>query len=898
MKKTLLAVALLASTVGQSCAWSDPEGDYFSLFTQSIIRDKSYMPFLRVMESPFYTDDRIELPDENVMDWVRFFNNKINYQEAKYLVYDAPEALLVQYKNGGRNNGVLNKLGDFYSNAEAIDYLIEAKRLQPFMKIKYVENPENYYVYHDENAKDATQLDLQAVLSMLKAGYARVKNPDIKLRYGYQMVRFLHYNRDYAGAIAAFQQYVEPLKANKPMYFWALDQYAGAQRGTGNGQDANWNFFQVFEHSPSRRESAFTSMKLSDSAAFKNILQRASTPEEKSMAHFLLAYDSFSNPISQMKAIREENPKSELLKVLTSRAINELEGYYLPAYFYDDDLVPSAQAGTTVAAQPQTKTPTQDKSWWEKIVSFFKNLFSSDKTEKEGNTATVSTKANDRSDEDLLDDPHRLPVSTPPVYGENDSEAPKTFLKEVTSFVEDMSKNDNDAYWKISYAYLQFLNKDYEASQNTLNSIQNPSAEYRQEIQRISMLNDIVAQPRIDSQYEEKLMKTYPELFAVMKDQNVRQDSTKTRQTLDAADFVRDILANRYHLQGEDGKSFLMNNTLSSLTLVPDVALAQAVETFINKKDKTTLEKEIVAKNIDDVGDVASFFQVIYGDNEMRQNNFAKAAEHYRKVTGFAALKQYESIWNEEKQEYDQKLVEGGYNGFSQIPSLIFGHSVMECFNCPDGKTMRSEDFSFDFIKEKMNKLDIAEAALQLQNIAKGRDTKAAQANQLLGNLLYNTSVLGYYRHVFVLDINNINGGKFDIVPGDAPLGLPSPPYYYKSFGSLTFNHRDNFDHALGYYQKALQLAQNREQKARILFQIASAEQGKYYQYEAQQPFEVSYSDENYDQKREAFDKKLADAKNTQFRKYFQMLKKDYANTQTSKELMGSCSYYAHFMKK
>ena len=43
----------------------------------------------------------------------------------------------------------------------------------------------------------------------------------------------------------------------------------------------------------------------------------------------------------------------------------------------------------------------------------------------------------------------------------------------------------------------------------------------------------------------------------------------------------------------------------------------------------------------------------------------------------------------------------------------------------------------------------------------------------------------------------------------------------------------DNFDLSINYYQKALKLSSNKEEKARILFQMASAEQGKYYQYEA-----------------------------------------------------------------
>jgi hypothetical protein len=193
-----------------------------------------------------------------------------------------------------------------------------------------------------------------------------------------------------------------------------------------------------------------------------------------------------------------------------------------------------------------------------------------------------------------------------------------------------------------------------------------------------------------------------------------------------------------------------------------------------------------------------------------------------------------------------------------------------------------------------MNKIELADVLLQLQKIGAGKDEKAIKANQLIGNLLYNTSVLGYYREVFVMDVDNSNGPKFQF------WNVDNPPfhYYYKNYSSKSFVDVDNFDLAINYYQKALNLSKDREQKARILFQMASAEQGKYYQWEMKNDEPVDYNDPKYDEKeknRQAFWDKT---KNEKYRTYFAELKKNYSDTKTAKDLQTSCLYYGYYSSK
>ncbi|WP_042720946.1 hypothetical protein [Flavobacterium sp. B17] len=901
MKKYFLSFAVfsLFYTQSEACAWSDPDYEYFNLFTQSIIKDKSYLPFLHSYSTRFYTDFKSSaIPDENIDSWKRYFNNQLSYAQTEYLVNKMNINDLNALKKGNPTNPLLVTLGPgFYTKyREGIDYLIEAKYLEPYMKINYIESGDSFYYYREPGTgKNATNLDYNKTISALTSLYNTTKNPEIKQRYGYQLVRFNHYTRNYDAALKAFKTYIEPLRLKGAPYIMALDQLAGAQRGLGMNSEANWNFFQVFKDSKSRKESAFVSMKLSDTASFNNILKRAATNEDKNMAYFLLGYEDFNNPIPVMEKMFEINPDSEILKVMAVRSINELERSYLPIYYYTDDSNTAVQKNNTSndnkdQNKAETAEPKKELSFWQKIIRFFKNLFSSKKDK-----SSADSKA-DQSDDELLENPNRIPVFSKNNYWYDDKT--KDFLDDLEKFTSKTKEKSKDEYWQIADAYLKFLKKDYTASTEILENIKTNNPEYLEEIKRMKVLNDIVSQPKIDAAYEDHLMKDYSEYF--IEKPAVKKDSAETNEydyygeVPSTADFLKDVLANRYFLQGEDGKSFLMNNKLSDLQYNPNSSLVKSVEDFYRKPNKTQFEQKIIAKNINDVGNIEAFFAVIYGDRAMRQADFDKAKSYYAKAQNFSGIPRSE--WN-----YDEKKVKtlqypsGAYNGFSNISDLIFGHNVWESFQSSPEESMKKEDYyAFPFIKPTMNKLELADALIQLKKIGAGKNQTASAANQLIGNLLYNTSILGYYRQLFVMDIDNTNGGKYDFQSTDRKNPYQ---YYYKNFLDRTYIEPDNFDLAINYYKKALDISVNKEQKARILFQMASAEQGKYYQYEAKNPSKVDYSDPKYSEKSDAYQAQLDQIKNQKYRTYFAMLKSQYADTETAKDLLGSCSYFGYFMK-
>ncbi len=806
MKKQLLSLLLGLSLSQQAlaCGGSDPDDIYFNLFAQDIITDKAFTPFLYEPSPSFYSNNNITIPDENIADWQAYFDNKLTYEQTKNIVYKATIDDLKNWLHTGKleNLGIKEIDRDFlYQHYTGITYLIEAKYLQPYMHI----------ISKDDwrEAKTVENLNSKKTIADLLKWYKQADDKRIKLRYGYQLVRFYHYNLKFEEAVQAFEEYVEPLNIKTAPYYMALDQYAGALNGLGQKDKANYLFFQVFLHTKRHKDSAFSSMKFSTDNDFNQLLAKAKNSQEKEMAYFLLAYQSFNNQLPMMEKIYELNPNSEVLKVLQARTINQLEWHFLSKY--PDE----------ASKQKNNRLPLKNNN-------------------------------------------HNL-----------------QFIKQLEkdrAISEKLYQTANDkAFWGISLAYLDFLQQKYGASIQRLNEISTDNPAYQKQISTLKMLNDIITQSVIDETFEKHLMKEYADVF----DWNTNEEGYE--EISSTTEFVIDILANRYFIQGDLGKSFLMQNKLSDLLSVRDNTLTKSVDQFYQKTDKNPFEKKVLMRQMN-VTSPDSLFNLLYGDNAMHNGDFSKALTYYRLINNTDGIVpttyEYYDKGKEIKTTY-AKLRK--YDRFNHISNTVFGQNREEHFNASISHTMTLPIFirNFDFIKDKpmMNKVELAEKLVKLQAIAKGDDEKAGQANQLIGNVIYNTSKLGYFRQLFIDNFSNGNDWRYGF------YGKQQKPRYYYGSGWRRWEMMMNgeaFDKAIGYYKKALTLTKDREQKAIILFQLASAEQGKYYQWQGKQ---------------DKYDKDLFKrTKNDKFRTYFKVLKKDYADTYTVKQLESSCSYFKHFM--
>lgn len=743
MKKTLtyFLLTLLSISKAYSCGpYYEPDSEYYNLFMQEIIDDPKYYPFLLTLDNAFYSvgegqDNTIK--NENIEEWQAYFN--ISYDDAYYLVFSTGKEDIDNLIEGRATNDVNLKFAtsSFVKKYKsALHYLSYAKYLEPYMAIVDSNSGWNYY---SENRATADQLDYNDVIVKLQVGWKETKENELKLRYGYQLVRLAHYTLRYKEAIDFFDTYVEPLNYKPAMYYHTLSQKAGAERGLGDVMAANTNFFRVFSNSKNLKEMAVRSMRFNETVNYQNFIEVAKTVEEKNDAYLLFGYFSFNNPLNSIEKIIQNSPDAIQAKVLMARAINTIERdvMALDFYFYYS----SSGKDLSFKKISDKRYPLFSDT---KIIDFFNN------------TLVLSVKMSES--------------------------------KEV--------KDKN--YWYLTTAYLYFLNKDFVTAKNYLAKVKNTNAKYTTLTKNLAMYIDIAEMPRITASQEVRLYKEYKNILTAKTDLYSSEGEGVAYST---QNFIIDVLANRYFLQGDFAKSFLLHNDLSSLTDNPDLNLLMAVEDFYKKTDKNEME-QYIAQNIskDKKTDVLKSINYIRGIACLTKGDLNEAAVAFRK----------------------------SYQ-VDSIPSSMFGYNKIECFSCSD--VMETDYLNeFPFIKPYMSGGELAEALIRLQQAGIKNDEKGAKANYLFGNFYYNITVSGYYREFVRFGDSYFKNQFFRKIDIYDNIYFKYYQTYYENPVSLSQT----------YLEKAYKKATNDELKARIVFALSKCEQEAY-----NEKNNVGYYDDN-----------------------------------------------------
>ncbi|MFA7448859.1 MAG: hypothetical protein WCY77_10505 [Weeksellaceae bacterium] len=827
MKKSILFLLLtLFSSRGFSCAWYEPDSDYYNLFVQETINSPMYEPFLLAYDQAYYSSDAYyNQPNENIEDWQAYFN--ISYDNAYYLVFSSRRDDVQALAKG---NSSADKKLDFIDEAfktkykQALLYLAYAKYLEPYMAVK--PSGEESYYWGEMPEHTVAEIDYSKVITVLTKSWHAETDKDLKLRYGYQLVRFAHYNRKNKEAINFFNQYVESLNHKSIMYYYALDQKGGAERALGNFMQANHDFFQFFIHTKNRKESAYTSMKVTQDLNFQKMLGQAKSDEERIDLYMLLGYQAFNNPISQLNKIIALSPDAIQAKVLMARAVNELERNYLPTDYY---------CGYD----------------------------------------------NDGCMNNLKD--NRLPLAI--------NLEIKPFFNSTLDISIRQSKQAQDKdFWNLTTAYLYFLSKEYAKSKEYLAKVNTSDSTVKGQKQKIEMLLEIVSQKTIDAEFEKQLMTKHKSIFGGKSNEDDNYYSVNNS----TSDFILDILANRYFIQKEYGKSFLLLNKVTALESNPDLEILNQIESLYRKKDKNSFETYLMSKinasfYVSDelrnevVFDFENWLANMKGTLALSKGDLKTAKSEFSKVNPKFSLRGG-NVYGE---DYEYKYKKGVFNGFSNISENIFGYTQKVCYNCAENWVMKNEYLNeFPFIKSKMNKLEVTHALIQLNEIGNKSDERASKANYLLSNFYYNTTILGYFREFLRFDVDNSYGGKFhdDYLDSKSYDG-----FYFKGY-EWGYKFDSNFERPMNYAVKALEQAKDDELKARILWAASNIEQAIFYNSESTDKDILNLGD-SWD---ENYSDKLLEIKVRKYRKHFKELKK-YSNTNFYKEVKSNCKYFNYY---
>ena len=718
---------------------------------------------------------------------------------------------------------------------QALKYISYAKYLEPYMSYKIVVTKDNAWMYDRDNPpQSVADLNYNKIIDVLEKSWNIETDQELKLRYGYQLVRFAHYYRNFDEAIQFFNKYVETLNYKPAMYFYALDQKAGAERGLGNMTQAAADFFTVFNNTRNIKSNVYSSMRFCvgkvdeygemnyafTDSFFDNLLQQAKTADERNNIYLFLGYQDFNNPLQSLKKIISTSPDAIQARVLMARAINHLERTFLP---------------TDVSGCPDNK----GDDWGLRI----------DLTDCLPNAA-------DR----------RLPI-----IDENNPEY--KFLEDALDVSLKQAQNANQSnkdFWNTTTAYLYFLKKEYNSAKEYLAKVNGSDPIFGEQKTRMEMLIDICEQPIkqsrwawlpkwikrifgisdnitiITPEFEATLFSKYKNVFDSL-DLPTMQDQSDDSLSGSTQDFIIDILANRYYLQKDLAKSFLLQNNITALESNPNLDLITEIEAFYRKKNKSPMDKYLAENSPDE-----TYLNNLKGTVYLAQGDVDKALSYFKNA-----------------------------DDSSSISNLIFGYNRIESFESPEDEVMQADYLrDFPFIKIYMNKQELTEALLQLQKIAKKDDEQAAEANYLLGNFFYNTTSTGYYRHILRFDEDNEYDEKYRV--NNKPFNLYGN-VYLKDYGSAYY-FLDNMDLPNQYLVRAMTLAKDDELRARIAFAFSKTEQEAYYLDNNMLTIDWYYD---------------GDSKNDGVlisnRKYFHELNK-YSNTKFYKEVKTNCLYFNYYV--
>ena len=700
-KKLLLVAVMLTALCGKSfaCGWDEGDWYYYNLFNQEIMSDERYRPFLLIYGSRYYTNDTLR--NGNIEEWRQYLG--LSYDDTKYLVFKASREDLQSLSKG---KAVLDDNMSFVTasfmkkHKQALLYLAYAKYLEPYMRIIPGES-DDFYWDLPEYEYNAGDLDYDKVKNVLTRSWNAESDKELKLRYGYQLVRLAHYTRRYHEAVQLFDQYVEPLEMRTEMYYYALCQKAGALRGLGETAEANREFIHVFANSYDLKTLAYTSLTLGwdNDIDFADFVAGAADNNERNDIFFMMGYSDFNNPVNEIEKIVATDPDAIQAKVLMVRAVNMIERRMLPS----------------------------EPNW-----------------EQEGNNSLY------------------------PFLSPTDTESRAFFNQALRLSDMQRDKASDKNFWNLASSYLHFLNKDFDLAGRCLDNVQSTKDDYLDMVNHLGAYLDICRQPKINADVEYYLFDNYAELIKGEENYNYNYAYNT---------FVGLVLANRYALQGEKAKSYLTLHHIVQVTDEPTEALVDDIQSFLNKKKKTSLEEYLAANSTFDIANPNNYLSYVKGVLRLTEGDFKTAKSLFEKQTRL------------------------------QMSHRLFGHNI-EVYYSGDEEDIMRDDYidDFSFIHDNMSELEVTDALIQLQKLGDKKGDEAAKANYLIANFFYNVSRTGYYRHYLRFDDNN--------------------GFSYWKFGPDATAYKNTLELSSAYLEKAREKATDRELLAHIIFaQAKNAQQ-------------------------------------------------------------------------
>lgn len=327
VRSALALVFALVPSLALACGWdgSIEEPTFFDAL--AFVRP-GHHPFLYAATSRFH--ERSAPPsDQNVDEWLRFFDGKLDREAWSQLLYRDDlkrlDALINQLK-GKQDAKAAAKDRAFFTFSErdrlvaALMYVGFAKRVEP---IALAARPAD--AWSDPVAVDR-KAQFPTIDKLFTAGSRQAeaeRDPFLRQRYAFQLLRLQFYRGEHAKVVELSERWRTELAQPGVIAARALCTLGGSVRRLGDVPRSNLLFARAFDASDDTKELAALGAKLDDEKTLAATLALASTPRERAVTWALLG--SRGSELRAIKEVSALEPGSDLLPLLLARAVVKAE---------------------------------------------------------------------------------------------------------------------------------------------------------------------------------------------------------------------------------------------------------------------------------------------------------------------------------------------------------------------------------------------------------------------------------------------------------------------------------------------------------------------------------------------------------------------------------------------
>jgi hypothetical protein len=328
-RNALALAATLAPSLALACAWefAPEEGAFFN-----------QLAFVRPSEHPFVYASLARLharsagpTDLNLDEWMRFFDGKVDREAwAQLLSRDDLKRLdaLINQLKGKEDAKASAADRTFFAFPDrdrlvaALMYVGFAKRVEPIALAARRPDDWSDPVVVDRRAQFPT-IDKLSTAGAKQAQAER--DPFLRQRYAFQLLRLQFYRGDHAKVVALFAQWRSELSRPGVIAARALSTLAGAVRKQGDVARANLLYASAFDatHDDDAREVAFTSARFDDEKTLAATLALATTPRERAITWALVG--ARGSELRALKELSRAEPGSDLIPLVLVRAVVKAE---------------------------------------------------------------------------------------------------------------------------------------------------------------------------------------------------------------------------------------------------------------------------------------------------------------------------------------------------------------------------------------------------------------------------------------------------------------------------------------------------------------------------------------------------------------------------------------------